>query len=138
MFYSHFVYQISSIHDIFLRHFILFALFYSVQYSTGKDEHISDYQCSLYFCKIFYYFCYILFIMELVKKNLYQIFNVHYISVRYFIIFVIFCSFMELVKKNLYQIFNVHYISLRYFFKFCHILLSTELVKLYVFVYYVY
>jgi hypothetical protein len=96
----------------FLRYFILFALFYSVKYWTGEDEYISyfqcslyfckkciifvifcsvwnwwrkasHFQCSLYFCKIFYCFCYILFSMELVKKN-YQIFNDHYISFRCF------------------------------------------------------
>jgi hypothetical protein len=103
MFYSHFikinVYQISSIHYIFYD--ILFFLSYSILSSTELnienliyshlyDENISDFQCSLYLCKKFiYYFCYILFNMELVKKNKYQIFNVNYtveagyIAVRY-------------------------------------------------------
>jgi hypothetical protein len=46
------VYFQYSLH--FLWHLIIFALFYSVQYWTGKDEYISDFQCSLNFYKIFF------------------------------------------------------------------------------------
>jgi hypothetical protein len=64
------VYYISSIHYIFGG--ISFFLPYFIQSSQIlRFSDISDFQCSLYFCKIFYYFCYILLSMELVKKYTY-------------------------------------------------------------------
>jgi hypothetical protein len=61
--------------------YLIFALFYSVQYWTGKDYV----QCSLYFYKIFYYFCYILFSMELMIKHIrFSMLILYLISLNYF------------------------------------------------------
>jgi hypothetical protein len=44
-------YQIFGVHYITIRYCYFFL--YSVQYGTGKEKYISDFQCSLYFFKMF-------------------------------------------------------------------------------------
>jgi hypothetical protein len=67
----------------------------------------------LYFCKIFYCFCYILFNIELVKKIMYQI-HVHYVSLslRYSIIFaILFVQYFFLIILVYLQSVQVHSVN---------------------------
>jgi hypothetical protein len=94
-------YQIFIIHYISLR-----DLIYYVQYWTCGEEYISDFLYSLHFFKRFLY---IIFSIELLEKNTYQIFIIHYISLRDLICYVQYWTRGE----DTYQIFIMHYISLR-------------------------
>jgi hypothetical protein len=71
-------YQIFFIYCISLRYLICY-----VQYWTRGEEYISDFLYSLHFFKIFD-----MFSIELVEKNKFQIFIIHYISLRDLICYV--------------------------------------------------